>query len=302
VTAIGQMTPLRVPAWLAATFADGSIDQAVRLGWGFRNETWRVDLTDGRRLAVTRPADPVAAPAVVTLTLLIQPRLRAAGIPTPTIVDLAAGAPSAVVVTEFVDGTTGAEMLTQPGGPELIGALLGDAWRRFRSVDTAGLPLPDAWATPRPLADLSRARLSRSERWLTREEQRLAAAALDALPDLLAGRRPGFVHGDLVPVNMVVRDGSLAAVLDFEFVRLADPLLDAAWFDQIVAFHHPSEEPAAWRAFVSAAGIDPDDPRTRDLLRSLPLVRLLEILDGDDHSEGAAHWLPILRSCIAQLA
>jgi aminoglycoside phosphotransferase (APT) family kinase protein len=238
----------------------------------------------------------------VALTLLIQPRLRAAGIPSPTIVDLAAGAPSAVVVTEFVDGTTGAEMLTQPGGPELIGALLGDAWRRFRSVDTTGLPLPDAWATPRPLADLSRARLSRSERWLTREEQRLAAAALDALPDLLAGRRPGFVHGDLVPVNMVVRDGSLAAVLDFEFVRLADPLLDAAWFDQIVAFHHPSEEPAAWRAFVSAAGIDPDDPRTRDLLRSLPLVRLLEILDGDDHSEGAAHWLPILRSCIAQLA
>jgi aminoglycoside phosphotransferase (APT) family kinase protein len=301
VTAIGKMTPMRVPAWLAATFVSGSIDEAVRLGWGFRNETWRVDLTDGRRLAVTRPADPVAAPAVVALTRLIQPRLRVAGIPSPTIVDLAPGAPSAIVVTEFVDGTTGAEMLTQRGGPALIGGLLGDAWRRLRSVDPAGLPLPDAWATPRPLADLSRARLSRAERWLTGQERRQSAAVIDALPELLAGRRPGFVHGDLVPVNTLVRDGSLAAILDFEFVRLADPLLDAAWFYQIVAFHHPSEEPAAWRAFVSAAGIDPDDPRTRDLLRALPLVRLLEILDGDDHSEGTAHWLPILRSCIARL-
>jgi len=302
VTAINRMTPAHVPVWLAETFATGSIDRAVRLGWGFRNETWGVDLTDGRRLAVTRPADSLAAPAVVALTLLIQPRLRAAGIPSPTIVDLAAGNASTVFATEFVEGTNGAEMLAQDDGPALIGALLGDAWRRLHSIDPTGLPLPDAWAAPVGLADLSRARLSRAEGWLTKPEQRLAAAAIGALPEMLAGRLSGFVHGDLVPVNMLVRDGSLAAILDFEFVRLADPLLDAAWFDQVVAFHHPGAEPAAWQAFVSAAGIDANDPRTGDLLRALPLVRLLEILDGDRHSEGVAHWLPILRSCIARMA
>ena len=306
MTTIDRMTPPHVPAWLAETFATGSIDRAVRLGWGFRNETWQVDLTDGRRLAVTCPADSLAAPAVVALTLVIGPRLRAAGIPSPRIVDLAAGDASTVFATafatEFVEGTSGAEMLALDDGPALIGALLGDAWRRLRSIDPAGLPLPDAWAAPRGLADLSRARLSRAEGWLTRQEQQLAAAAIGALPELLAGRRPGFVHGDFVPVNMLVRDGSLAAILDFEFVRLAEPLLDAAWFDQIVAFHHPGEEPAAWQAFVSAAGIDADDPRTGHLLRTLPLVRLLEILDGDRRSERVAHWLPILRSCIARMA
>lgn len=302
MTAIGRMTPLDVPVWLAETFAIGSIDRAARLGWGFRNETWRVDLTDGRRLAVTRPADALAAPAVVALTLVIGPRLRTAGIPSPTIVDLAAGDASTVFATEFVEGTSGAEILAQDDGPALIGALLGDAWRRLRSIDPAGLPLPDAWAAPRGLADLSRARLGRTEGWLTGQEQRLAAAAIGALPELLTGRRPGFVHGDFVPVNMLVRDASLAAILDFEFVRLADPLLDAAWFDQIVAFHHPGEEPAAWQAFVSAAGIDADDRRTGDLLRTLPLIRLLEILDDDRDSEGVAHWLPILRSCIARMA
>jgi aminoglycoside phosphotransferase (APT) family kinase protein len=302
VTAIGKMTPLNVPMWLIETFATGSIDRAVRLGWGFRNDTWRVDLKDGRCLAVTRPSDSLAAPAVVALTRLIQPRLRAAGIASPSIVDLAPGDGSTVFATEFIEGTSGAEMLAQDGGPALIGGLLGDAWRRLRSIDPTRLPLPDAWAAPRRLTDLSRARLSWAEGWLTRMEQRLAAAAIGALPELLAGRRPGFVHGDLVPANVLVRDGSLTAILDFEFVRLADPLLDAAWFDQIVAFHHPSEEPAAWQAFVSAAGIDADDPGTGDLLRALPLVRLLEILDSDDHAEGAAHWLSILRACIARMA
>jgi aminoglycoside phosphotransferase (APT) family kinase protein len=59
---------------------------------------------------------------------------------------------------------------------------------------------------------------------------------------------PRFAHGDLAPVNLLVRDGRVAAVLDLDRARLAHPLHDAAWFAWVVSFHHRDVAGAAWSA------------------------------------------------------
>jgi aminoglycoside phosphotransferase (APT) family kinase protein len=288
------------PGWITDVFGRDRIADVSRLGWGFQNETWKVELTDDRRFAVTRIAAANAAASTILLTRLVQPRLVAAGIPAPSVVDIELAATAGILVTEFVEGTAGAELFDQRDGPSTIGSVLGSTWQKLARVDHSGLSLPAPWVRPKSVA-WWRARLARVEPWLTRSERRQLSALIGTASDLLAGRQPGLVHGDLVPVNVVVRDGSLAALVDWESVRLADPLLDAAWFDWIAWFHHPAQEPAAWRAFVTASGLDDRDPTTQDLLRILPLMRLVEILEDDYRTdERTRRSIRMLRACLAR--
>jgi Ser/Thr protein kinase RdoA (MazF antagonist) len=290
----------RIPCWISTLFEHERIEHASRLGWGFRNEVWRVGLAGGRRVALTRFLEADAASSIVSLTERLQPRLRAVGVPTADVVD-AGPASAGLVVTEFVDGVVGAALLTEPGGAAVVGSLLGATWRRLAGLDTNGLGLDPTWSRPGGLVGASQARLARCSSWLRPADRRRLADAIAGVVDLLGQRRPGFAHGDLAPVNVIVRDGKLAALLDFEFARLAEPLLDAGWFDSMVAFHHPSEHPAAWQAFLGASGIDPDETVTRDLLRILPMLRYLEILDGRRAAgEEPGHWIAMLRGQLAR--
>lgn len=285
--------------WIAELFDPIAVAFVERLAWGFRNEVWKVVLADGRRLAVTRFVDAGAAPAVVSLTRRLRPRLEGIGVPVPAATAESEAGPG-VLVTEYIDGAVGAAMLDEPGGPALVGSLLGAMWRRLADVDPDGLSLDRTWTRPAELAVVARAWLDRSATWMAQHERRRMADAIATFPSLLAGRPAGFVHGDLAPVNILVRDRALAALVDFEFARLGDPLLDAGWFELIMTVHHPADEPAAWGAFVSAAGAAIDDPVSRDLRRLLPLVRILEILDDPLlEAGGRAHWLAILRTGLA---
>jgi aminoglycoside phosphotransferase (APT) family kinase protein len=99
------------------------------------------------------------------------------------------------------------------------------------------------------------------------------------------------VHGDLVPANLLLRDGA-NVLLDLEAARIGDPLLDAAWFRWIVAYHHPELVPAAWAAFAGAAGIATSDATVRALLDAYPVLRILEILAGPGVGPSArGRWL-----------
>ena len=291
---------VEAPGWIAALFEPARIEDASRIEWGFRNEVWRVGLDDGRRLAVTRFADTEAATSIVALTTRLAPRLRAAGVPSPTVIGAAVVAPG-TLVTDFVDGTVGAALLGAPGGATLVGSTLGATWRRIAQVDTTDLGLDETWLRPEDLAKSSRSRLERVGTVLGGAASRRLAEAIEVSADLLAGRRATFVHGDLVPVNVILRNGELAALVDFEFARVAEPLLDAGWFDSIIAFHHPAERGVAWRAFVEASGIDVGDQVTRDLLRILPMLRYLEILDDRTAArEDASHWVAMLQRQLAR--
>lgn len=98
-------------------------------------------------------------------------------------------------------------------------------------VDAAGLraELPDPGPNP-------------AEHELTRWERELAAQELEPQPalriaaDWLRDNLPDpperivLVHGDFRPANVLVRDGALGALLDWELAHLGDPLDDLGWY------------------------------------------------------------------------
>jgi aminoglycoside phosphotransferase (APT) family kinase protein len=291
------------PAWLVAALPPGSLAAAARLGWGFRNETWQVDLVDGRRIVVTRFADAANAASLLERTTRLEPRLRAAGIPVPRIVDRRDVAIGDHLATEFIAGRPGAALLDGPSGPEVVGSAMGGAWRRLADVDVAGLPISLGWpseggllaATREGLVDQALARAGMAER--ARVDEDLATAR-----ELLRSRPTSFVHGDFVPVNAVIDDDRLAAVVDLEFAARADPLFDAAWFHWIIDYHHPAAVAVAWGAFVSASRIDDRDATTRELLRVLPVVGLLARLATVTADAEVEHWRGQLRSILSSHA
>jgi aminoglycoside phosphotransferase (APT) family kinase protein len=97
------------------------------------------------------------------------------------------------------------------------------------------------------------------------------------VPRDLAGEAPVFAHGDFAPVNVVLRDGKVVALLDFERARIAHPLFDAAGWRWIRRHHHPERWAAAGTAFRATAGLD-DSPETTARLDLLAALQCLEML------------------------
>ena len=110
------------------------------------------------------------------------------------------------------------------------------------------------------------------------EEIPLPRAPSGALP------RPAAVlaHGDFAPVNLLTDGTSITGLLDFEAVRLADPLFDAAWWAWSVSFSSALE--TSWPAFLEGTGLD-DDP---ERVRALQVLRMLELV-AEGHLEPGIH-------------
>ncbi len=290
------------PDWLTQLWP-GEPVAVARLRWGFTNESWAVTLADGSRLAVTRVADPITEETAARSLVVLRPRLVAAGLPLamPVAGSGARRWPSDIRVSELIEGVVGASLLDDPGGGQLVGRLCGLAGRRIAAVDPSNAGLPDLWATGRRLAEAARSWADAVAADLELTERADLADAIAVLPDRLAGRPVVLVHGDLVPVNIVVRDGRLVGVLDLETLRLADPLYDVAWFRHILGFHHPDVLDAASDGFVEAAGSDPLNAAHLALMALLPVIRILEILaalSADDPRRAA--WLRQLRAALGR--
>ena len=292
------MTLRKRPPWLDEVVSE-SIADARRLPWGFTNESWLVTRSDGRRIVVTRYRDGRPGERTPALATVLRPRLSAAGLPTPVVdLDLSNGRAD-VIVTEYIDGDAGAALLSVASGPRLVGTVAGRAWRSLQSVDPSGLDVPRLWSEPDRLVERATLWAGRLTSELTDGEVANLAAAIVALPTLLRGRSSSLVHGDLVPVNILIRDGRLAALLDLGSTRIGDPLLDAAWFRWIVRYHHRAESVAAWAGFRDGASLDNSSPPTRSLLDRLPSLRILELIDPlPADSPARARWLDQLRASL----
>lgn len=140
-------------------------------------------------------------------------RAREAGVPAPPVLfaDLEGevlGEP--LLVLEYLEG----EVASRVAEPVAFARELADAMAAIHRIDVTGWGL----TAPEPLS----ARSPEAHRPILLRAHAALAPHLDtfALTTLL--------HGDMWPGNLLVRDGRLVGVLDWEDARLGDPLIDIA--------------------------------------------------------------------------
>jgi aminoglycoside phosphotransferase (APT) family kinase protein len=193
-------------------------------GWG--NQMWRLGTELGVRLPRTE-----GAPALLRAEQRWLPVLaRRLPLPTPTPVRI--GEPSALfehtwTITRWVEGEPADHApITRADAAETLAgflkALNQQAPAAAPANPTRGIPLAAAQdgftSSLHVIADEASADAAR-ETW----EKAVAAPAWHGAPT--------WLHGDLHPANVVVRDGTLAGVIDFGELCAGDPATDlsAAW-------------------------------------------------------------------------
>jgi aminoglycoside phosphotransferase (APT) family kinase protein len=266
----------------AAAGALGTTVVAVDpIGWGDARATYRLALTDGRTVAArwfdgTGPASDIARIAALMV------RLGRAGLPVPD-PTIAAAPGGSWLLTSWVGGETGAAWLDTPDRARKIADRMGRLARRLRAVDPTGLGLDSRGASPTARARDQLVSVSVPES--TRER-------LEAAVDRLERGRPAataFVHGDFVPINVIVDpDGEILSLLDLEHARIGPEHGDVAWWGWVIHHHHPDAWAAAWSTFRTSAGIDrrvPDED-----FQALALVELIERASSAVDAEARRRW------------
>lgn len=307
-----EATRAPAPGWVAAALGGDLVDVA-RLPWGFTNETWGATNPAGERHAATRMATREAAAFVLERGPEIARRAAAAGLKMPVPIATRSDAAAGVVVSAWIDGTPAMRLLVDADGATVVGTAIAAAWRRLRMVDVDGLELDATWASPARLAAAATA-WCRTITGLDPAATAGAHRAIELVAALPATEPASFVHGDLVPANLLLRPGG-DVLLDLEAARIGDGMLDAAWFRWIVGYHHPGLVAAAWSAFADAAGLPAgvaaggrvgdatpgQGPAVADrtVLDAYPVLRILEILATSRlDSDAQGRWLAQLEAAI----
>ena len=96
-----------------------------------------------------------------------------------------------------------------------------------------------------------------------------AVEELEAARPLLDRQRPGLVHGDLQPFNVLVGDdGQVTGVLDWEAAKSGPPAFDFGWWDW---FSQHTPTPWSTEELLEHYG---DVPEETDALRNLVMLRI----------------------------
>ncbi len=260
--------------------------EIVDLGNPWTTSTWTdlVTLRNGRQVVVQRAIGGASARATIGRRIRVGRMLRAVApwLPVPEVLAGEAAGPRPFVVTEFVPGVSGRELLADDPGAAQVGRLMGELAAGIARVPTRGLRVGGTWGNPERLAAAASRWLNSSAADLGAVRARALGRLLRQLPRDLAGAAPVFAHGDLAPVNILVRDGAVVALLDFERARLAHPLFDAAWWRWIVRHHHPERWAPAGAAFMAAAGF----AGARGTASSLDPLAALQCLEMLHRSRG----------------
>ncbi|GAB4210695.1 MAG: hypothetical protein OHK0022_44180 [Roseiflexaceae bacterium] len=269
---------------------------AERSRWGFENRTDLVTLADGRRLVVQRVTNRALAPHKLRLARILPERLAAVGVVSPRQLAARPQADPPYAVREFLPGLPGPAALGSDAGAIGLARAMGALLPRLAQVGSEGAGLSRTWAEPERLLGLSRRRLERTAALLPPDDHAALAATITEAATLLADRPACFAHGDFCPVNILLAEDTLpehetqasslkpqapriAALLDLEFARVADPLFDAAWWGLIVRYHHPARWQVAWPHLLDAAGI----PANAENLRRITAIQRLRCLETLDY-------------------
>lgn len=193
---------------------------------GWDNQQWRLGDELAVRLPRTQRAPELLCREQKWLPLLAQ------RLPLPTPVPVRVGQPSALfehlwTVARWVDGTPAdLRPITDPRSADLLATFLSalhqDASADAPTSTTRGIPIAEVHAQVQGMFDVI-------------ADHRHAGAARDVWQNALdasAWAGPAtWLHGDLHPANVVVRDGTLAGVIDFGDLCAGDPATDlsAVW-------------------------------------------------------------------------
>jgi len=251
--------------WLARDALPGRKIITVRtLTGGYRNDNMLLVTRTGDRYVLRRylRGNTCAAEAALAARL-------AGAVPVPEVVAAdpagdVAGEP--VLLSRFVEGVPLSAALDRPGVGSAVGEVLA-AIGRF-GYDDPGFE---------PTAQLSAYLASK----VGAGHERLLAAAAAAEPLLatVAGARR-LVHSDFNPKNILVRDSTVAAVLDWEFAFAGTPLFDVG---NMLRFSdgYPSTYVDGFVAgFRAGGGHLPE--RWREISEALDLFALADFLARPD--------------------
>jgi aminoglycoside phosphotransferase (APT) family kinase protein len=259
-----------------------SVAHIRRAAWGFTNRTDIVTLTGGQRVVLQRyrNRDDVDRRLRVTRALQVPAARADIALPRERASDLDAEPPW--VVFDALPGMPVPDLdqagFEDPRFPQLARSM-GDLLTRFRELSPTGVSIDDLWTSPDRLATEAAA-WSTAVHSLPGPVRPALDALIDTVPALFAGRPAALAHGDFAPVNILTDGVMLTGLLDLESVRLADPLFDVAWWAWAVGCALDGVLEGAWPAFLEGAGIEADDPDLPDRLRSLQVLRMLELLAG----------------------
>jgi aminoglycoside phosphotransferase (APT) family kinase protein len=126
--------------------------------------------------------------------------------------------------------------------------------------------------------------------FMARAAQRLGSEGVDRVRAYVAERAPmlreieravTLVHGDFRPENLLVRDGKLAAILDWEFAMAGHSCSDLGQFVRDAELISGAPESHFVEGHQRAAG-RALPANWKQLGRLLDLVNLLQMLDGHD--------------------
>ena len=171
--------------------------------WGFSNRTWLVTTDDGRRFAVGQLTAGPLARHRIRVARLLSSVLEPAGIPMARLVAADPDGRPPLMITSFVAGTPGPELLADPTGAVALAGEMGRLARRLREVRPEHGRLPSTWADPLRLASVARRWLESVGPDLEPPTSAGLATAMARLPDLFAGR-PGLFHTEFGQRNPVI--------------------------------------------------------------------------------------------------
>lgn len=197
------------------------------LSGGLSAETTALEVgtPDGMRRFVVRRHGPrdlaknpdIAAQEFRLLTLLAAERIAA---PQPIHLDCRCSIfPTPCLVVAYVEGAISSDAAPPAQLAEAIAEYLATLHRiDGNRTDLAFMPQVEGWLA----AIVARTPATPDE---TLSESRIRTALATALP-LVARNNPTVLHGDIWPGNLIWRDGTIAAAIDWEDSAVGDPLAD----------------------------------------------------------------------------
>jgi aminoglycoside phosphotransferase (APT) family kinase protein len=264
VATVARLVAAQFPAWA------GLAVRRVPSG-GTDNAVYRL----GGDLAVRMPLRAATADGVLKEARWVPVLAPYLTLDVPAVVAIGEPGEGCPVPWTVVRWLPGRDALAAPPGPGVGRALAGFV-AELHAIDTAGAPPPLSAGFTRggPLASrdaVFRDYLARCGDLL--DVPRVAAVWARALAAPPWDGPPVWLHADLLPANLLVRDGRLAGVLDFGTVCTGDPA-----YDVTAAWHLP--DPAQRRDFLELVG--PDEAtiaRARGLVASFAAIALPYYID-----------------------